>query len=516
MMSRESTKQLLPNLSGRALVFLAAICLIYLVHALYYWDWVEDDAFISLRYAQNFVDGSGLVFNPGEPVEGYSNLAWVLYAAMAIKMNLDPLLILKMTAILAGLLTLVLAWRTVGILLPTAGMSALAAPLFLALGPMLPRHTTTGLETVPFAALILAGFVASHKKPTSAGSAGFLLLMVLLVFMRPEGLVFALLFLFWRHWGHGLGKRSPSFMWGEFIALLVVIAAALVWKWTYYGNPLPNTYYAKMTGEGRAFVEGFNYTLDFLRENGGAILAGLFLANLLNQKISRAFLLATVLVAVQAGIVIAAGGDWMHFYRFFVPVLPVIAAGCAAGLGIILLLIRQASGTEKLNSNLVRNWPLVVVLAGTLIASYVNIYKVERATGREVMPHVQGGTYLTDGYRQTAKWIVANTPAGSSVALCDIGLVGFYSKRPIVDMFGLIDPHISHLGGRQHFKSDPEYVLAKQPDVVVLVSSGGDDFLRIPDSEMFAHPDFHLKFALVETIPIGFRSETIRIYRRKN
>ena len=117
MMSRESTKQLLPDLSGRALVFLAAICLIYLAHAFYYWDWVEDDAFISLRYAQNFVDGSGLVFNLGEPVEGYSNLAWVLYAAMAIKMNLDPLLILKMTAILAGLLTLVLAWRTVGILL---------------------------------------------------------------------------------------------------------------------------------------------------------------------------------------------------------------------------------------------------------------------------------------------------------------------------------------------------------------------------------------------------------------
>jgi arabinofuranosyltransferase len=501
-MSRESTQPIQAGLSRRTLVFLAAICLIYLGHALFYWDWVEDDAFISLRYAQNFAEGSGLVFNPGETVEGYSNLAWVLYAALAIKMNLDPLLVLKMTAILAGLLTLVLSWRAVGLLLPAAGMSALAAPLFLALGPMLPRHATTGLETVPFAALIVAGFVASNKKPNSAG---FLLILVLLVFMRPEGLVFALLFLFWRHVGSGQGQRSSRLMWGEFSALLVVVAAMLVWKWIYYGNPLPNTFYAKMTGEGRAFVDGFNYSLDFLRENGGAVLVGLYLANLLNPKIPRALLLASALVVVQAGIVIAAGGDWMHFYRFFVPVLPVIATGCAAGLGIILQMNHQT-----------RKWPLLVVLVGTLAAAYVNIYKVERATGREVVSHVKAGTYLTDGYRQTAQWIVDNTPVGSSVALCDIGLVGYVSERPIVDMFGLIDPHISHLDGRQHFKSDAEYVLGKEPDVVVLVSSGVDDFLRIPDAGMFAHTDFREKYVLEKTIPMGFRNETVRIYRHKN
>ena len=294
-------------------------------------------------------------------------------------------------------------------------------------------------------------------------------------------------------------------MWGELSALLVVVAAVLVWKWVYYGNPLPNTFYAKMTGEGRAFVEGFNYTLDFMRENGGAVLVGLFLANLLNPKIPRAYPLASALLVVQAGVVITAGGDWMHFYRFFVPVLPVMAIGCAAGLGIIL----------QMNLS-TRKWPLVVVLAGSLAAAYVNIYKVERTTGREVMSHVKSGTYLTDGYRQTARWIVDHTPAGSSVALCDIGLVGYLSERPIVDMFGLIDSHISRLEGRPHFKSDAEYVLGKKPGVVVLVSSDGDGFLRIPDAEMFAHPDFALRYELVKTVPIGFRNETVRIYRSGN
>src|SRR5690606_452754 len=35
--------------------------------------WVCDDAFISFRYAQNLIDGHGLVFNAGERVEGYTN-----------------------------------------------------------------------------------------------------------------------------------------------------------------------------------------------------------------------------------------------------------------------------------------------------------------------------------------------------------------------------------------------------------------------------------------------------------
>jgi arabinofuranosyltransferase len=39
--------------------------------------WVVDDAYISFRYAENWVDGLGLVFNPGQHVEGYTNFLWV-------------------------------------------------------------------------------------------------------------------------------------------------------------------------------------------------------------------------------------------------------------------------------------------------------------------------------------------------------------------------------------------------------------------------------------------------------
>jgi len=40
-----------------------------------------DDAFISFRYVRNLLSGHGLVFNPGEYVEGYTNFLWVLELA---------------------------------------------------------------------------------------------------------------------------------------------------------------------------------------------------------------------------------------------------------------------------------------------------------------------------------------------------------------------------------------------------------------------------------------------------
>ena len=46
--------------------------------SLYYFPYIVDDTFISLRYARNLIDGNGLVYNPGQRVEGYSNFLWVV------------------------------------------------------------------------------------------------------------------------------------------------------------------------------------------------------------------------------------------------------------------------------------------------------------------------------------------------------------------------------------------------------------------------------------------------------
>jgi arabinofuranosyltransferase len=54
--------------------------------------WVSDDAFISFRYGRHLAEGEGLVWNPGEYVEGYTNLLWTLVLAVIEKLEADPVL----------------------------------------------------------------------------------------------------------------------------------------------------------------------------------------------------------------------------------------------------------------------------------------------------------------------------------------------------------------------------------------------------------------------------------------
>ena len=52
---------------------------------------LTDDAFISFRYVRNLLEGHGLVFNPGEYVEGYTNFLWVVVLAIPHWLGVDPI-----------------------------------------------------------------------------------------------------------------------------------------------------------------------------------------------------------------------------------------------------------------------------------------------------------------------------------------------------------------------------------------------------------------------------------------
>lgn len=43
---------------------------------------LSDDQLISMRYAENLASGDGLVWNPGERVEGFTNPLWTAYMAV--------------------------------------------------------------------------------------------------------------------------------------------------------------------------------------------------------------------------------------------------------------------------------------------------------------------------------------------------------------------------------------------------------------------------------------------------
>lgn len=485
----------------------------FVVHARTYWKWTEDDAFITFRYAQNLARGHGLVFNPGERVEGYSNFTWVLLGAGAIRAGLDPVTVSKLAGLFAGAVSLFLSWMLARRLDPRIGMVSLVAPFYLAISPVLVQHSITGLETSAFAMLLTAAVLLAALSSSTWRRAMLIVVLVTLSATRPEGPAFAALVLVLRTAVPSAAGRQPGARrraWTDVVICAALFGAYFVWRWHYFGAPFPNTFYAKTKGGLHGIIDGAQYTLDFLRDAGGPLFVALALVPLILGQKRRAYTLSLATLVTYFAFVVASGGDWMFHFRFFAHILPLLAAAIAAGLDQLLSLPR--AGTAR----------AVVVYASVaivLLATCMSLGNTELRVARMVLPALERSNYLSQNYAELGRWFKDHTPPEASIAISDVGAVGYYSERRTLDMFGLIDPHIGRLSGRMHYKSDAKYVLSRRPDYIVLVSLNdegeGFSFQRIPDYAMNAQPDFHQQYELIRTVPQYWQNEFVLVYRRR-
>ncbi len=207
--------------------------------------WGADDAYISYRYAQNLVGGHGLVFNPGEKVEGYSNFLYTLLAATFISIEPDIVYIgcfyFNVFAYIATLL--LFYWYLKHI----AGENrARIGLLVLCFAPVIWAWPASGLETSSVLFIQLALFVVAELISRNYSNRLFVfycLLAAAAILLRADGFIFALLsssILFLR-------KDYRSFIMA--IGIIVVFTMAYFSaRYCYYGDFLPNTYYAKISG----------------------------------------------------------------------------------------------------------------------------------------------------------------------------------------------------------------------------------------------------------------------------
>src|SRR5690606_35986274 len=139
---------------------LAALALIVAFAGVIWPAWLSDDAFISFRYAQNLVDGHGLVYNQGERVEGYTNFLWTLLAAGVLALGGDLAWWSHLAGGVLGLAIVLLRFVQAVRLLPPAW--ALLAALIGATSQSLLLYTArgSGLETGLFALLLLLAGMA--------------------------------------------------------------------------------------------------------------------------------------------------------------------------------------------------------------------------------------------------------------------------------------------------------------------------------------------------------------------
>ena len=437
----------------------AAVAAVAVLGVAWAWHlrWFADDAFISFRYARNWSEGHGLVFNLGERVEGYTNFLWTAILAGCDRIGLDiP------TMAIAGCLAsqvgaIIATTRLVRRLAPDGDSVVVSlAAVAVAASYVMASFATGGLETTFTTVLVM--FAIDRACAGALLAAGTLGIAAVLghpdhaIFYVAIGAVLALRRTPWRQ----LARYAAPFF-------LLYVPYFLA-RWSYYGLLLPNTYYAK-TGGGSYFEQGEMYL--FVSAVGAGLTAVVPLAIYGVVQRRRELAAQIVAVAVPAYLVYLAkiGGDFM-FGRMLVPVIPLLFVFAEVGLRELV-----AAGRWRTAAAAIVAAGLACVPTRLIAPRDMAWYLTDERTmfpidspGEIVPPHrIAVLEEYLGGLRPT--------PVYAAYA---IGVLGWVTNWRIVDIHGLTDPELAHQPlaergrpGHEHVAS-VEHLLAEGTELSAL------------------------------------------------
>jgi hypothetical protein len=509
----------------RIYMILPYIALVYL--ALFHFDFMLDDPFISFRYARNLLDGHGLVFNPGERVEGYSNFLWIILLLTPMKLGFSPVIASKLLGLLFGMLTLYSAYELSLLVFADHTQKHHAAFYAVALTGAswyFSLWSVGGLETTLFSFLVSQSIYFLVKCEYVGGCFDWSFVFLSLAGMtRPEGPLFFVPFFLIKSFPLVKKHRGIKdlMIWSG--GLTAAFGSYFLWRFFYYDQFLPNSYYAKTLGGTQQYLIGARYLLAFFSSQGRLFLVlfsfslfGLSRLLLKNSVIRLLFLL----FSCYAAFIVYAGGDWMCGFRFLAQVYPIYAILLASGL------IESIDYVAKIfrwshHTNLFALSLFSMTIASSLQSSYRDLRLSVPWLGNwfNRLTLSQSGSYY-----DVALYLSHNAPAGSWIALGEAGIIPYYAKSVnVIDLLGLMDRHVAHIPGLLHQKGDAEYVLSRNPDYVLLLvqedTAGTIRYAAEPMRQFLTNKLFTERYVLVFKISRG-GTETLRdmfyLYRKSD
>lgn len=313
-----------PAAWARALFFLLILGLFW-VNAIHYWQETIDDAYITFRYSENLVRGLGPVYNPGERVEGFTNFTWMTAIAGCLAMGLDAMFCAKVLGFLSCVAAM---W---GVAVFGAALSRRrdiwnwAVLLPLALNAHFACWAMMGLETQLAVALLVWAYARFYQEMRDRRAWMISPLFASLAAMtRFESLYYMTPLAAWAAVQIARGRLDwrRFFRWG--LACAVIFGAYYTWKVLYFGDLLPNTYYAKVHGDYK--MRGVFHLREWYFKHGAAFLNLCLIPFLLCLLWPRpATLLALGPIVLNFFYVYYVNGDWMQNFRFLQVILPFMA-----------------------------------------------------------------------------------------------------------------------------------------------------------------------------------------------
>jgi len=408
---------------------------------------ITDDTYIHLVYAKHFRDGLGLVFNPGQPVYGTTSPLWSLGLGVLGKTGVDLLVLAHVLAFLFGAGSILVGARFLRRFLDAwvseqgygAGRAELAwacGVLAFATDAWLVRWSATGMETALATFLVTAGFSAYVGRrpwgnrvlvPATWWSGAAL--------VRPEAmLLIALLLLRIALSGSTGSSKRARLGW----ALLPV--AAFHGPWLLYAAGLYHSIVPATLAAKTAAGSGLTMFVDVIVKEVksiaasravelvalvalGPMLITRFWVRRADHFVPLGFLFGLPLLYAVRGVPVLS--------RYLVPILPLVIAYAWGAFA--WLAARERRRPALAASGLV---------AAGLVSIALGLYTYTRYVVPQALAFRSGVNVTLAGL---GRWVKANTPPGTEVAIPDIGAFAYFADRPVLDLAGLVTPAITPL-----------------------------------------------------------------------
>jgi hypothetical protein len=401
------------------------------VTAMLYWilsKYGYDDPFITYRYAIQLAQGHGFVYNPGEYVLSTTTplFALLLAAGSFAWPNLPHL------AIFIGCLSTALGGLSLWII-SRAWQTHIAGWVGLFLYPTFTLVLSVlGSETPLYLALCL-GAVASyaHRRYPLAAA-----LAALAVLTRPDGILVAAVLAL-----HYLIVQRGRIPWTAAGLFAGILLPWFIFSWFYFGSLLPATLAVKQHQGSMAisqrFAAGF---LTVARPYASqwvyrfeTCLAVVGLIYLIRRARSWGVLISwTVLYFVAY----SALGVSRYFW-YYAPLVPGFVG--LVGLGVELM----AETVNKILRLILKKVSIaganrrIITLAALLT---LPLFLAQSKDVWQMQTHIDKRLEV---YRLVGEWLQANTPVNAAVGTLEVGIIGYYAQRTMIDFAGLIQPEVA-------------------------------------------------------------------------
>ena|GEM_PF-2529224 len=408
---------------------------------------VMDDAMITFRVAENLAFGRGFVFNPGERVQVtttplYTMLlvpgVWILGSApvASLWLNLTLAAVMPVLAYIVG--------RRL-----TGRLTGIGGALFVTIAPFMVMSFS--MESYLYATLILASVAAYvYDRYSLAG-----VLVGVTALTRGDAALSVAVLL-----GYDVVARR-RLSWRLILPAIAVPAGWYLFALFYFGSPFPATLAAK-TAQGdfnwlrMNFIEGMQYHIEDWTHGDHRLVYYSYPLFLLLGLVPALWQERPWLILIGRDVLYGAvfvilnvpAAEW-----YYAPLMPGAALLTARGIQF---------AAEGIGWLVLRRRRMLIAIPIAILVMAEMLWVLGPMSAKVVRAHPD---WKARSYPAPARWIAQHTSPEATLSTIDIGHIGYWSGRHIIDIVGLAQPDVSeHIA-----QGDFGYAIRQyQPDLILL------------------------------------------------